>query len=149
MFNVIHIPWNRLIKYCVCIYLFQRIVPSNCMSMCICEVCSIYHIMWVSFYNKLPLFLISLSTCIYFVLYLFIFLASVPSRERKWAHEINMLCAYVCVSLFQFLDQLTTYHKIWYKCYAFRASPSVVLLIFPQSVVTAWWMHGVVKLKWH
>jgi len=41
---ILHVSRIR-VKYCVCICLFQRTVPSNFMRMCMCDVFGIYHIL--------------------------------------------------------------------------------------------------------
>jgi hypothetical protein len=43
-------------------------------------------------------------------------------KERKQAHEITMLSVYmiVCLSSFQLLMQLKSFHKVWYRHYGIR-----------------------------
>ena len=107
MFNVIHIPCNRLIKYCVCICLFQRIAPSNFLRMCVCIVFSIYHILWVSFYDKLQVLLFSLSTCIYFALYLSFRSLSLLRKGTELVRSTCCVCICVSLSIFRPVDHFS------------------------------------------
>jgi len=79
------------------ICLFQRIVPSDFMRMCICIVFSIYYILWVSFYDKLQVLLSSLCTCIYFALYLSFWPLSLLRKRIGLMRSTCCVCVCVCV----------------------------------------------------
>jgi hypothetical protein len=75
---------------------------------------------------------------------------------RKWAYEIAILCALVCVCVcvcvwacecawvsvcifsFQLLNQQTELNETWYKHYVVRGHPNVVSYSFLKRVTKTW-----------
>jgi len=66
------------------------------------------------------------------------FLSNFPTiNSKRYDYENTMLFLYLP---FQFLNQWTRFHKIWYEHYAIE-NHIIIILYFLQSIIAIWWMH--------
>jgi hypothetical protein len=75
---------------------------------------------------------------------------AVADSRQGWSSSSGVgrgaiVCVCACVyvwSPFQLLNQQTDFHEIWYECHAIGCQRHTFW--FPTSIITQWWMYGLV-----